>query len=92
METIREMILSEERHEKVVTFLAEACEDLTIEKLSDRQKFNQAMSCLQYLTDIENTQYDEAFHGISILLSAEQMEEIICCLIDFIPFEIKERR
>lgn len=92
METIREMILSEERHEKVVTFLAEACKDLTIEKLSDRQKFNQAMSSLQYLTDIENTQYDEAFHGISILLSAEQMEETICCLIDFIPFERKERR
>lgn len=83
---MKEIILTEKRYNKVVNFLSEACENLSQEKLSDVKKYNMAMNCLEYLSSVENTQYDEQLRAVSVLLTDNQMEETIKCLIDFIPF------
>lgn len=84
---MKEMLLTDARYEKVIGFLVESCEALKDSSLlSDKKKYNQAMYCLDVLSSVENTQYDAQYKGISLMISEEQKEQIICCLIDFIPF------
>lgn len=83
---MKEVILTDKRYTKVVSFLTNSCKALS-ESLSDKTKYNQAMTCLEFLSSVENTQYDEQYEGISIMLTDSQMEQLICCLIDFIPFK-----
>lgn len=52
--------------------------------LSDKVRYNEAMSCLDMLSSVEDTQYDEQYCGISINISEEQKEKIICSIIDLI--------
>ena len=89
---MKEIILTEARYEKIVRFLADASAKLSPMKLSDKEKYNQAMNCLEYMSSVENTQYDAQYKAVSIMLSENQMEEIIKCLIDFIPFRLQRKR
>lgn len=90
---MKEMLLTDARYEKVIGFLAESCEALKDSRLlSDKKKYNQAMCCLDILSSVENTQYDMQYKGISLMLTEEQKEQIICCLIDFIPFRRVKRK
>jgi hypothetical protein len=89
---MKEIILTEARYEKVVRFLADSSAKLSQMKLSDKEKYNQAMNCLECLSSVENTQYDAEFQAVSIMLSENQMEEIIKCLIDFLPIRLQRKR
>lgn len=82
---MKEMLLTDRQYEKLICFFSDMCKKLGKNKsLSDKVRYNEAMNCLDMLSSVENTQYDEQYCGISINISEEQKEKIICSIIDLI--------
>lgn len=79
------MLLTDRQYEKLICFFSEMCRKLAKSKnLSDKLRYYDAMSCLDVLSSVENTQYDEQYCGISISISEEQKEKIIRSITDLI--------
>lgn len=79
------MLLTDRQYEKLICFFSEMCKKLAkSNNLSDKVRYNKAINCLDMLSSVENTQYDEQYCGISISISEEQKEKIIRSIIDLI--------
>lgn len=90
---MRELLLTEEQYGKVATFFWDKYDELKkSDKLSDRKKAYDTMNCLDVISSVENTQYDDEYCGISIMITEQQTEELLCCLIDLMPFNYREEK
>lgn len=79
------LVLADRRYNHLIDFLRNIVSGEYPNTLSGIDKVQKAQKLLNYVYSAENTQYDENFGGVLVMLRQNDLEEITCLLIDLLP-------
>lgn len=79
------LVIADRRYNHLIDYLSNIINGEYPKTLSEIDKVQKAQKLLYYVYAAENTQYDEEFGGVLVMLKQSDLEEIICLLIDLLP-------